>query len=126
MFTAGSESQVDLYIKNLGYDDNYTVSYNVSGEGSHLIQVNMRGVTPVNGLTFDETRIVYPCIMVLESHVTRTVLFNVTSESYKNRSRYATLTVLESDYPMSLPEFNIFGLILFVFLAGFLYYKKVI
>ena len=126
MFTVGSETAIKLYIKNLGYDDNYTVNYNVSGESPHLIQVNMNGVTPVNNVVFDETRMVYPGIKVLESHITGNVLFNVTSVSYDNQSRNVTLIVLESDYPLSLPESNVFGLMILIFLAGFLYYKKII
>ena len=125
MFTVGSKNRINLYIKNLGYADNYYVTYNVSAENPFLIQVDMTGASPVYGVAFQETRIVYPGITVLESHTSGEVFFNVTSEgSGMNISRNATLTIIESDLPLSLPEFDFFGLIGIIFLASFLYYKK--
>jgi len=125
MFTVGSKNRINLYIKNLGYADNYYVTYNVSAENPFLIQVDMTGASPVYGVAFEETRIVYPRITVLESHTSGEVFFNVTSEgSGMNISRNATLTIIESDLPLSLPEFDFFGLIGIIFLASFLYYKK--
>jgi len=122
MFTVGKKTAVNLYIHNLGYTDNYHITRNVTSDNPHLIQVDLTGVTPVYGIAFDETRIVYPRITVLESHTTGQVLFNVTSESNPGVFRNATLTVIESELTMSLPEFEIFGLFVIILLAGAIFY----
>lgn len=123
MFTVGSKTRINLYIKNLGYTDNYYITYNITATNPYLIQVDMSGVTPVYGIAFDETRIVYPGVTVLESHTTGEVFFNVTSEgSGMNIYRNATLTIIESDLPLSLPEFDFFGLIGIIFLASAVFY----
>jgi len=125
MFTVGSKTRINLYIKNLGYADNYYVTHNITSDNPHLIQVDMTGVSPVNDVAYEETRIVYPRITVLESHTTGVVFFNVTSETNMNVSRNATLTILEGgDLPLSLPEFDFFGLIAIIFLASYLYFRK--
>ena len=50
-------------------------------------------------------------ITVLSTHTSGDVVFMVNSNLEPSLQRNATLHIAESDYPLSLPEFGVFGLI---------------
>ncbi len=117
MFTVGRETRINLYIENIGaFTDNYIITYNITPNPS-LIQVDMSGVSTVNNVARGEIRVVYPMITVLATTATGNIFFNATSQGDQNIYRNATLTILPSDLPVSLPEFGFFGMVVMIILA---------
>ncbi len=123
MFTLGTKTPVALYIENKGsYTDSYTIDYTTTNQ--ELIKVDLTGVTPTGSVAHGEIKKLYPRIMTLYSELTGDVIFNVTSQGDPSLNKTATLNVIQSDFPLSLPEFGIFELILMIILAGILYYQS--
>lgn len=123
MFTVGSETRINLYIKNTGaFADNYNITHNITEGNPSLIIVDMFGVSPVNGVARGEIRVVYPRIILSEAHAWGKVFFNATSQGDQNIYRNATLTILpSSDLPVSLPEFGFQGMVLMMILSVVVY-----
>jgi len=126
MFTVGRKTNVNLYIHNLGlYPDNYNLTYNITSGNSALIKVDIAGFDYVKDVGPKEIRVVYPAITILESGATGNIFFNATSEGDNRKQNNATLTILPSDFPLSLPEFDFFSLFVIVVLSGIIYvYNK--
>jgi hypothetical protein len=124
MFTVGQETPINLYIQNLAaYPDNFDITYKILPPANpNLIQVDISGITPVlNVNQMGGIVIIKPRITVLEQHATGTVLFNVTSQGDRDMYKNATLRILQSDLPISLPEFNNLGLITMFILVCTIY-----
>jgi len=125
MFTVGKKTSIILYIRNTGaYADNYNITYNITKGNPSLIQVDMSGVSPVENVDKGEIRKVYPTITVLATIVSGEIFFNATSLTDLNITRNATLTILPSDFPVSLPEFNFLGLICIMIFTTIILMKK--
>jgi len=126
MFTVGIETPINLYIQNIGaYADDYVITANSSNP--FLFRVDMSGASSVSNVDIGVIRRVYPTITVMATGVSGWVFFNATSQGNKNITRNATLTILESNLPMSLPEFNFLGIVVIIILAGIVYsfFKKI-
>ena len=118
MFTVGKRTTVNLYIRNLcPYPDNYNLSYNITAPNSELIKVDLTGFEYVKDVGSEEIRVVYPRIIILEASASGDIIFNVTSEGNSTIQKNATLTVLPSDSPQSLPEFGFSGMVVMIILA---------
>jgi len=127
MFTVGESTTVNLYIHNVcPYPDNYDVTYEITAGNPNLIKVDLTGFEYVEDVGPKEIRVIYPRITILEKSATGSILFNATSEGNNTVYNNATLTVLQGDLPVSLPEFDYMGLFVIIFLIGILYfiYKK--
>ncbi len=125
MFTVGRKTRINLYIHNTGaFTDNYIITSNTTNPV--LIQVDMFGVSPVNDVARGQIVQVFPRIIVLATTASGDVFFNATSQGDENIYRNATLTVLSSDLPVSLPEFGVLVMIMMINLAVviFLLLKK--
>jgi hypothetical protein len=121
MFTVGKKTFVNLYIHNLcPYPDNFNLTY-INGN-PNLIKVDITGFEHINDFNPKEIRVVYPSITLLEAHAIGTITFNATSEGNNTIQRNANLTVLSSDFPMSLPEFNSLSILGIIFLIGIVYF----
>jgi len=121
IFKVGSETRINLYIKNTGaFADNYGINYNVT-DNPNLIKVNMAGASPVNDVVKGEIRVVYPRIIVLATTASGKVFFNATSLTDQNVTRNATLTVLPSDLPVSLPEFGFIQIFMIIILVAIVF-----
>ena len=122
MFTLGAKIPVNLYIKNKGgYTDAYTIDYFITSSNPELIKVDLTGVTPTGSVAHGEIKKLYPRIMTLYTDATGDVTFNVSSQGDPTLYKTATLNIIESDFPLSLPEFDIFGLIGMIIIAGIVY-----
>ena len=122
IFRVGQKTQVIVYIKNTGYyTDSYTLSYSINSPFSSQILVDMTGATQISNLTPGEIKRVYPRITILSSLVTGTITFTVQSQSKPSLQRSATLTILESDAYLSLPEFSTIFLIQLTLFVGVVY-----
>ncbi len=120
LFNIARKTPVNLYIKNTGtYDDNYTIEYRVQGNPA-VIQVDITTVTPTGLIGVNEIKKLYPIITLL-SDTTGKVTFNATSQGNKVVQKIAEISVRGSS-PISLPEFNEFGLTSFILSAGILYF----
>jgi uncharacterized membrane protein len=121
MFTVGRETSINLYIQNIGgNDDDYVITANSSNP--LLFQVDMSSASFVDDIKAGEIRRVYPTITVMATGVAGQIFFNTTSQGNENITRNATLTIIESELPMSLPEFNFLGMIVLIILTGIIYY----
>jgi hypothetical protein len=123
MFTVGQQTPINLYIQNLAaYPDNFDINYLITNGSAALIQVDISGSTPVLNVNPMETKkVISPRITVLEQHATGTVLFNVSSQGDREIYKNATLRILQSDLPISLPEFDNLSLITMFILACIIY-----
>jgi hypothetical protein len=121
MFTLGTKIPVTLYIENKGsYTDSYTVDYVSSNP--ELIKVDMIGATSTGIMAHGEIKKLCPRIMTLYTELAgEHVDFNVSSQGDPSLYKTTTLNIIESDFPLSLPEFGIFGLIVMIILAGIVY-----
>lgn len=121
MFTVGRETSINLYVQNIGfYGDDYVITANSSNPP--LFQVDMSGASSVNDVNVGEIRRVYPTITVMATGVAGQIFFNATSQGNQNITRNATLSIIESELPMSLPEFNFLGMVMIIILTGIIYY----
>ena len=119
----GEKVPVLLYIQNLGENtDNYDIDYNIDSDYSHLIDVDMSDASSMQDLSSKEIRVKTVRVMLLESHVSADITFTATSENTEEQGS-ATLSVLEGDFEMSLPEFGLIGIIVLVSLATLIYIK---
>jgi hypothetical protein len=122
MFTLGSKIPVNLYIENKGsYTDVYDVDYEIDPFISSVVKVDMTGASSTGSVAHGEFKRLYPRIMILDTHATGYVDFNVISQGDPTLSKTTRLQIIESDFPLSLPEFGIFGLIGMIILAGIVY-----
>jgi hypothetical protein len=125
MLTLGTKTPVILYIDNFGsYTDAYNVNYEIIPVGSNSINVDLTGSIPTGNtgnVAGGETKKLYPLITVFTALNTWDVTFNVSSIGDPTMYRTAKLSVLQSEYPLSLPDFSIFGLIEIVVLVGIIY-----
>lgn len=132
MFTVAMNTRVNLYIKNTGeYPDRYYIDYNISSDNPSLIQVVISKFLDGDGKTKDSANsgqilMLYPEITVLSTQATGDVIFNATSEGAISEgvliTRNTTLSILESDLPLSLSEFGFLGLIGMMILVGIIYF----
>lgn len=124
ILTVGKRTNVNLYIHSLcPYPDNYNLTYNITSPNPALIQVDLNGFDYIKDVGRREIRVVYPSITILASGVTGTkIFFNATSEGNNTVQRNATLTLISSDLPLSLPEFDSLALLVIVFLVGIIYF----
>lgn len=121
MFTIATKTLVNLYVENKGaYTDNYTVEYDTNPNNPTVI-VDLTGYTSTGSMFPREIKILHPRIAVLSAATTGDVIFMVNSTQDPSLQMNATLHIIESDYPVSLSEFNFLGLIEILFLAGFVY-----
>jgi len=120
MFTLGSKTPVNLYIQNKGaYTDSYTV--NADSSNPELIKYDLTGVSPTGGVAYGEIKTLYPRIITLYNDIPGNVKFNVSSQGDPTLHNITTLNIIASDFPLSLPEFGILGLIEIIILAGIVY-----
>ncbi|MCX6822011.1 MAG: hypothetical protein NTW30_04510 [Candidatus Aenigmarchaeota archaeon] len=119
MFTLGLKIPVNLYIENKGaYTDSYVVNYEKYDPN---IIVDLTGVTPTGSLAPGEIKILYPRIAVLSTLTNGKLVFMINSTQNSTLQNNATLTIMESDYPLSLPDFDVFGLIEILILVVIMY-----
>jgi len=118
-FVTGKKTPINLYIENTGvYTDNYQISYTVNP--SHLALVDITGISYVKNVGSGEIRLVKPRITVIAWRTPGYVDFTVTSDS--GSSKIKRLTILESELPVSLPEFGFYGMTGMIILAGIIYF----
>jgi len=118
-FVVGKKTPINLYIENTGdYTDNYGITYTI--DNANLALVDITGISEVKDVVPDEIRKVNPRITVLTSLLEGYVRFNVTSDS--DISKIARLYIRESELPLSLPEFDFFGMIEMIILVGIIYF----
>lgn len=121
MFTLAAKVPINLYVENKGtYTDSYIVNYEKNPNTPTII-VYLTGVTPIGSVAPREIKKLYPRIAVLASPTTGYVTFMINSTQEPSLQKNATLHIIESDYPVSLHEFDLLGLIEILFLAGFVY-----
>ena len=112
MLTLGTRTPVILYIDNFGtYTDAYNVEYTIDSGNPSLINVDLTGLSPTGSVFPSGIKSLYPLITVLTANNAWDVTFKVTSIGDSSMYRTATLRIMQSDSPLSLPEFGIFGLI---------------
>jgi len=87
-----------------------------------LIKVDITGFEYIKDVNPNEIRVVYPGITILEASATGKILFNATSEGNSTIQNNATLTIYQSEFPMSLPEFEFSGIVLIVALTMVIFY----
>lgn len=122
MFPIGTRNFVILYVENKGgYTDNYTVNYEKKPNDPNII-VDLTGVTPTDNVASGEIIRLYPGITVLTTITDGYVTFMVNSNNEPTMQRNATLNIMESDFPLSLPEFDLLGLIEILILVGLVYF----
>ena len=125
IFRIGEPTRINLYIRNEGCNsDKYTITHSILD--SVLVDFpspfvtdtisSTGGTTPGTG----ETRSYYPEITVLSSSPAQ-VTFTATSQGNSSLQKTATLEILESDYYLSLPEFNVLGFFGMIILAGVIF-----
>jgi hypothetical protein len=125
MLTLGTKTPVILYVDNTGgYTDTYDVNYRITSGNPSLIVVELTGVTPTGSVASGEIKMLYPRMTVLSTGNSWDVTFNVTSRVDPSIYKNTTLTILEGDYPLSLPEFGIFGIIEMLILVVTIYIIK--
>jgi hypothetical protein len=123
MFTIGRNTPINLYIKNIGeYNDMYNVSYWLENINPALISIDLSAVTPTDETGSDQTNKLVPIITVLSTSVSGNVHFNITSWGNPKIQRNASLSVAQSNLPISLEEFSFPTFLIFIILIGFLYY----
>jgi hypothetical protein len=122
MLTLGTKTSVILYVKNTGtYTDSYHVDYEINPLGSTTIYIDLTAIPDEFTVGPGATQTLYPMITVLTTTDQWDVTFNVTSLGDPNMYRTASLTIMQSDYPLSLPEFGIFGLMEILILVATIY-----
>jgi hypothetical protein len=122
MFTLGAKTYVILYVKNTGtYTDSYNIGYTITQGNPNSINVDLTSIQQGITLGPSFTQPLYPIITVFTTKDHWDVIFNVTSIGDSSMYRTATLNIMESDYPLSLPEFGVFGLIEIIILVVILY-----
>ncbi len=122
MFPIGTKNSVVLYVENKGgYTDSYIVDYEKNPNNPNII-VDLTGVTPTASVASGEIKRLYPRITVLTTGTNGDVTFMVNSTQEPTMQRNATLHIMESDYPLSLPEFGVLGLIEIIILVGLVYF----
>jgi hypothetical protein len=111
MLTLGTKTPIILYVENTGgYTDTYDVNYRITSGNPSLINVELTGVTPTGSVASSEIKKLYPRMTVLSAINSWEVTFNITSRVDPSIYKNTTLTIIEGDNPLSLPEFGIFGL----------------
>ncbi len=123
IFRIGEPTRINLYIRNEGCDnDKYTVTHSILG--SVLVDFpspfETDTISATGGISSGtgETKTYYPEIKVLSSSPAQ-VNFTVTSQGNSTLPpKTATLDILESDYYLSLPEFNLLAMFVMVVLAA--------
>jgi len=117
-FVTGQKTPINLYIKNTGvYTDNYRISYTINPSSLALVEISD---SFVNSVGAGEVRLIQPMITVRAATSTGYVDFNVTS--VKAGEIIETLTILESELPLSLPEFGFFDMICLIIFSGIIYF----
>jgi len=123
MFTIGRRTPINLYVKNTAeYDDIYNVSYWLENINPALISIDLSTVTPTDEIGMDQTDKLVPIVTVLSMSASGSIHFNITSWGNPNIQRNATLSVAQSNLPLSLEEFSFPMFLIFIILIGFLYY----
>jgi len=118
-FVVGQKTPINLYIENTGvYTDSYDITYTVSD--ATLVLVDITGISSVKNVVPEEVRLVNPMITVIRKDH-GTVDFIINSDSGLP-PQSVTLTILESELPMSLPEFGLYGMSGMIILAGIIYF----
>ncbi|MDI6826813.1 MAG: hypothetical protein QMD36_06590 [Candidatus Aenigmarchaeota archaeon] len=122
MFTLAAKTPVNLYVENKGaYTDSYIVDYEKIPNDPNII-VDLAGVTPTGSIAPGEIKKLYPRIAVLSTITSADVIFIVNSTQEPTLQKSATLHIIESDYPVSLSELNLLGLIEILVLVGVIYF----
>ena len=123
MLTLGTKTSVILYVENAGdYTDAYDVDYEINYPNPNLIKVDLTSVTPTGDVASGYIKYLYPRITILSTTGTFDLIFNVTSRGDPNMYRTTSLVIMESDYPLSLSEFSILGLIEIIILVFTIYF----
>lgn len=123
LFIAGQPNFINLYIKNIGaYTDSYNISTVISSSNPQLIILEVPN--EVLHVIPGETRVVKPRITILSTTVTGEINFTAISRAYSSRQRSAVFTILRSDLPYNLPEFNNILFLLIVISSTIIYYIK--
>lgn len=124
IFTVGKNTPINLYVNNLEeYSDRYNISYSIESSNPALISVDMSAVTPTDSVGPDQITELHPIIAVLSAKVSGKVWFNITSWGDTSVYKNTSLTILSSDMPVSLPEFNnSLFLMTVIILTGLTYY----
>ena len=117
IFTIGQKTPVTIYIENTGaYSDTLTIS--ALSSNPSIILVDMTGADIVT-VHPGQTKKVYPRITVLAPNP-GSVTF--TADSPQAGSKFAVLTILESDSYYSLPEFSNWWFASLILLVGIIYF----
>lgn len=107
--TVGKKIPINLYIENTEeYTDRYNISYWIESTNPSLISVDLTGITPTEYVSPREIKVLHPRITVLSLSASGTVWFNVTSWGNSSLRKTASLSIEESDLPLSLEELNFF------------------
>ena len=119
-FVVGQKTPINLYIENTGdYTDSYEITYSTSDP--NLVLVDVSYISSVKNVGPGEVRLVQPRITVISAILQGTVDFIINSDSGLP-PQSVTLTILESELPMSLPEFGLYGMSGMIILAGIIYF----
>ncbi len=108
VFRVGQKTHIALYLQNTGgYVDSYDIDYELLDcENPSLVILDTSGISPITNVYPNEKRVVYPRITILATNVYGVINFTGISQGDNTIQRSATLTILQSDYPVSLPEFE--------------------
>lgn len=122
-FTVGSKIPINLYVKNVEeYTDRYNIDYWIESSNPSLISVDISGVTPTDNIAPQQIKLLNPRILILSKSATGKVWFNVTSWGEPSLQKNASLTILSSDLPISLVEFDYFGFFILIILVFVVYF----
>jgi len=120
-FVTGKKTPINLYIENTGfYTDNYEISYTISDPTYVLVDIS--GISPVRNVGPEEVRLVQPRITVLSANLPGTIDVDFTVTADSGSSKTKTLEIIESQVPISLPEFGFFGMVGMIILSGIVYF----
>ena len=122
-FITGQKTPINLYIENTGaYTDNYEITY--TNSDPNLVLVDFTGISREENVQPGEIRKVYPSprITVLTSMLPGDVEINFIVTSDSGFTNNAILTIIESELPLSLPEFGLYGMSGMIISAGIIYF----
>ena len=121
MLTVGKKTWINLYIQNTGksgYSDEYNITYKVDNPA--LIWVDMSTIMDTKTAE-GQIKKFWVGITILSRTASGEITFNATSVNDPRIYRIATLTIYQSEFPISLPEFDLLHMFEIFILAGIIY-----
>lgn len=119
-FTTGTPQIVNIYVRNTGnVEDSYNISYNKSvtfPPADNLVQINLPSYN-INLVKPGRVGNTFATVTLLGPVTSAEIWFNVNSTG--NQSSKETKRIpIKSDYPISLPEFQLIGFLLLLIIPA--------